>query len=112
VFSIVTAVRTSIVFSADVLGVRFLRLSQCSWRFKTCEMVNFSRRSFYPSFLTFKVKQLGLFEAIYQGTIMIGNASDYFNPLTPELNPSVQRCLKRFLLRILLLETCISLIYA
>jgi hypothetical protein len=29
-----------------------------------------------------------------------------FNPLTPELNPSAQRCLKRFLLRILLLEPC------
>jgi hypothetical protein len=27
-----------------------------------------------------------------------------FNPLTPELNPSAQRCLTRFLLGILLLE--------
>jgi hypothetical protein len=35
-----------------------------------------------------------------------------FNPLTPELNPSVQRCLTRFLLEILLLEPCILLIYA
>jgi hypothetical protein len=35
-----------------------------------------------------------------------------FNPLTPELNPSMQRCLTRFLLGILLLELCISLIYA
>jgi hypothetical protein len=36
-----------------------------------------------------------------------------FNPLTPELNPSAQRCLTRFfLLEILLLEPCISLIYA
>jgi hypothetical protein len=34
------------------------------------------------------------------------------NPLTPELNPYAQRCLTRFLLRILLLEPCISLIYA
>jgi hypothetical protein len=33
------------------------------------------------------------------------------NPLTPELNPSVQRCLTRFLLGILLLEPCISFIY-
>jgi hypothetical protein len=33
-----------------------------------------------------------------------------FNPLTPELNPSAQRCLTRFLLGILLLEPCISLI--
>jgi hypothetical protein len=33
-----------------------------------------------------------------------------FNPSTPKLNPSAQRCLKRFLLGILLLETCISLI--
>jgi hypothetical protein len=33
------------------------------------------------------------------------------NPLTPELNPSAQHCLTRFLLWILLLEPCISLIY-
>jgi hypothetical protein len=31
------------------------------------------------------------------------------NPLKPELNPSAQRCLTRFLLGILLLEPCISL---
>jgi hypothetical protein len=36
----------------------------------------------------------------------------HFNPLTPELNSSAQRCLTTFLLRILLLEPCISLIYA
>jgi hypothetical protein len=35
-----------------------------------------------------------------------------FNPLTPELNPSALRCLTRFLLGILLLEPCISLMYA
>jgi hypothetical protein len=34
------------------------------------------------------------------------------NPLTPELTPSAQRCLASFLLGILLLEPCISLIYA
>jgi hypothetical protein len=34
------------------------------------------------------------------------------NPLTPELNPPAQRCLTRFLLDILLLEPCISLMYA
>jgi hypothetical protein len=34
------------------------------------------------------------------------------NPLTPELNPSAQRCLTWFLVGILLLEPCISLIYA
>jgi hypothetical protein len=34
------------------------------------------------------------------------------NPLTPKLNPSAQRCLTRFLLVILLLEPCISLMYA
>jgi hypothetical protein len=33
-----------------------------------------------------------------------------FKPLTPELNPSAQRCLTIFLLGILLLEPCISLI--
>jgi hypothetical protein len=35
-----------------------------------------------------------------------------FNPLTPELNPSAQRCLTRFVIGILLLEPCILLIYA
>jgi hypothetical protein len=34
------------------------------------------------------------------------------NPLTPELNPSAQRCLTRFFLGIFLLEPYISLIYA
>jgi hypothetical protein len=34
------------------------------------------------------------------------------NPLTPELNPSAQRWLKRFLIGILLLQPWISLIYA
>jgi hypothetical protein len=37
---------------------------------------------------------------------------EYINPLTPELKPSAQRCLTRFLLGILLLEPCISLTYA
>jgi hypothetical protein len=37
---------------------------------------------------------------------------DWINPLTPKLNPSEQRCLTRFLLGSLLLEPCISLIYA
>jgi hypothetical protein len=36
----------------------------------------------------------------------------FINPLTPELNPSAQRWLRDFLLGILLLEPCISLIYA
>jgi hypothetical protein len=40
------------------------------------------------------------------------NSHCMFNPLTPELNPSAQRCLTRNLLRILLLELCISLIHA
>jgi hypothetical protein len=35
-----------------------------------------------------------------------------FNHLTPELNPAAQRYLTRFLLGILLLVPCISLIYA
>jgi hypothetical protein len=64
VFSIIKAVRTAIVISADVLAVRLWMLSQYSYRFKTRGMVNISRRSFYPSSLTFKVKQLGLFDAI------------------------------------------------
>jgi hypothetical protein len=38
---------------------------------------------------------------------------DYLiNLLTPELNPPAQRCLTRFLLGILLLEPCVSLIYS
>jgi hypothetical protein len=40
------------------------------------------------------------------------NKTKGYIPLTPELNPSAQRCLTRFLLGILLLEPCISLIYA
>jgi hypothetical protein len=36
----------------------------------------------------------------------------YINPLTPELNPSAQRRLTKFLMGILLLEQCISLKYA
>jgi hypothetical protein len=38
--------------------------------------------------------------------------NEKINPLTPELNPSAQRCMTTFLLGILLLEPCISLIYA
>jgi hypothetical protein len=34
------------------------------------------------------------------------------NSLTPKLNPSAQRCLTRFFTGILLLEPCISVIYA
>jgi hypothetical protein len=37
---------------------------------------------------------------------------DNVNSLTPELNPSAQRCLTKFLLGILLLEPRISLIHA
>jgi hypothetical protein len=36
----------------------------------------------------------------------------FFNPLTPELNSSAQRCLTNFLLRILLLGPYILLMYA
>jgi hypothetical protein len=48
--------------------------------------------------------------SVYSWTVT--HRTDSVNPLTPELNPSVQRCLTRFLLGILLLEPCISLIYA
>jgi hypothetical protein len=37
---------------------------------------------------------------------------EQFNPLAPELNPTPQRYLTRFVLGILLLELCSSLIYA
>jgi hypothetical protein len=37
---------------------------------------------------------------------------DNLKHLTPELNPSAQRCLTRFFTEILILEPCISLIYA
>jgi hypothetical protein len=36
----------------------------------------------------------------------------HINPLTPELNSFAQRCLTRFFTGILILEPCISLIYA
>jgi hypothetical protein len=42
----------------------------------------------------------------------VWHAAGLLNPLTPELNSSVQRCLTRILLGILLLEPWISLIYA
>jgi hypothetical protein len=45
-------------------------------------------------------------------TWKIEEIENSINPLTPELNPSAQRCLTRFLLEILLLEPRISLIYA
>jgi hypothetical protein len=38
--------------------------------------------------------------------------SSPLNPLTPELNPSAQRCLTRFYTGDFVLEPCISLIYA
>jgi hypothetical protein len=44
--------------------------------------------------------------------VMSPNHVSRFNPLTPELNPSAQRCLTRFFTEDLLLEPCISLIYA
>jgi hypothetical protein len=43
-------------------------------------------------------------------SVFLSHFNKTVNPLTPELNPSAQRCLKRFLLVILLLEPCISLI--
>jgi hypothetical protein len=48
----------------------------------------------------------------YYPSILAVTCKLSFNPLTPELNLSTQRCLTKFLLRILLLEPCISLIYA
>jgi hypothetical protein len=43
-------------------------------------------------------------------TILYTVLSLDINPLTPELNPSAQRCLPRYLLGILLLEPRISII--
>jgi hypothetical protein len=53
-------------------------------------------------------------ESVYLYVIIYKRLNqEYINPLTPELYPSAQRCLTRFfLLGILLLEPCISLIYA
>jgi hypothetical protein len=45
-------------------------------------------------------------------TILYEDDTRRINPLRPELNPSVQRCLTRILLGIFLLEPCISIIYA
>jgi hypothetical protein len=45
-------------------------------------------------------------------SLKVGHNLVCVNPLTPELNPSAQRCLMRLLLGIMLLEPCISLIYA
>jgi hypothetical protein len=48
-----------------------------------------------------------LLQATGEGKVVL-----VLNHLTPELNPSAQCCLTRFLLMILLLEQSISLIYA
>jgi hypothetical protein len=48
----------------------------------------------------------------YVRMVHIQGLTVYINPLTPELNPSAQRCLTRFLLVILFLERCSSLILA
>jgi hypothetical protein len=50
--------------------------------------------------------------SIFIKTVYVTVLRATVNPLTPELNPSAQRCVTRFLLGILLLEPCISLIYA
>jgi hypothetical protein len=44
--------------------------------------------------------------------VKLNQQETILNPLAPELNPLAQRCLTRLLLGILLLEPCISLIYA
>jgi hypothetical protein len=55
---------------------------------------------------------LPLWNSMAASRIKIQSIPLSFNSLTPELNPYAQRCLTRFLLGILLLEPCISLIYA
>jgi hypothetical protein len=45
-------------------------------------------------------------------TLALWRQPTRINPLTQEINRSAKRCLTRFLLGILLLELCISLIYA
>jgi hypothetical protein len=68
----------------------------------------------HPGILTFNAL---LNQAIHnqqkQHLIWFSSYSFVFrnNPLTPELNPWAQRCLRDFLLGILLLEPCISIIY-
>jgi hypothetical protein len=63
--------------------------------------------TFYPKLPEF----LHLAISEVTGPPVISNTPP-FKPLTPELNPSAQRCLTRFLLGILLLEPCISLMHA
>jgi hypothetical protein len=46
------------------------------------------------------------------GSVGLKHVANYMNPLTPELNPSAQRCLARyFLLGILFFVPCILLIW-
>jgi hypothetical protein len=53
-------------------------------------------------------------EYVWLGNLLVAPTTllDEINPLTPELNPSAQRCLTRLFLGILLMEQYVSLIYA
>jgi hypothetical protein len=59
--------------------------------------------------LSVNLRSIGLFLRVFllRSLALLQNID--INPLTPELNPSAQRCLTRFLLGILLLEPCIWL---
>jgi hypothetical protein len=64
--------------------------------FPACLLSSAARVSYYPFVLYLHVP----------------NITASFYPLTPELSPSAQRCLTRFLVKMLLLEPWILLIYA
>jgi hypothetical protein len=68
-------------------------------------------RSWISKILWLKVIRL-LWDGWRASRTRIAISFMFFNPLTPELNPSAQRCLTRFVTRDFLLEPCISLIYA
>jgi hypothetical protein len=69
-----------------------------------------TRRHFFENYPQFRLARLKMFATTVLGRRNVKSIG--FNPLTPELNPFAQRCMTRFLLGILLLEPCISLIYA
>jgi hypothetical protein len=97
--------------------IHYARLaSQLLFQISNCFNVFVGFRGY--GFTGFRIK-VHVFSTTYKNVVPFRYASarhccvtTSINPLTSELNPSPQRCLTRFLLGILLLEPCISLIYA
>jgi hypothetical protein len=91
----------------------FVAVEQCAVPTNTSSASHSSPRT-APDRPTHRRNHLVVF-VLYRFVMCVYHSSENnveSNPLTPGLNPSAQRCLTGFLLGILLLEPCISLIYA